>query len=187
MRRSTEPAMWRKWKPTGASPCGRSQICASVSPAVQFSRSSRACSKEYRSGASSGCTSGIGPRSQGSGFSAAMLMASVIPRHGRIDLQAPSIDPARHALAGADSLFAKPVHHLKAANAMMAEHDERGVVRAPLYVLELRRHAAHRDQLRAFDVRLLKLARLAEVDKYDLLAGIAAPADLLRRNFKFHP
>src|ERR1039457_5264811 len=168
MRRSTEPAMWRKWKPTGASPCGRSQICASVSPAVQLSRSSRACSKEYRIGASSGWTSGIGPRSQGSGFSA-VLMASVIPRHGRIDLQAPAIDAARHALAGADSLFAKPVHHLKAANAVMAEHDERGVVRASLDVLELGRHAMHWDQLRAFDVGLLKLARLAAGDKYDLL------------------
>src|SRR5258706_13410394 len=134
MSRSTEPAIWRKWKPTGASPCGRSHICASVSPAVQFSRSSRACSKEYRIGASCEWTPGIGPRSHGSGLSLA-LMISVIPRHRRIDLQAPTVDPAGHTLACADTLFAKPVHHLKAAHAVMAEHNERRVVREPLDML----------------------------------------------------
>src|SRR5258708_25131247 len=115
-----------------------------------------------------------------------ILRVSVVPWYCRIDLQAPAVDPARHALAGAHSPFTKPIHHLKTANAVMTEHDERGVVGEPLDVLELRRHAAHRDQLRACDVSLLMLRRLADVDKRDLLARVEAPADILRCDFKLH-
>jgi hypothetical protein len=53
-----------------------------------------------------------------------MLAPSLISGDGRVDLNAPQIDSARHALAVFYSVTPQPVDHREAADSVMAKNDQ---------------------------------------------------------------
>ena len=76
------------------------------------------------------------------------------------------------------TLLAQPAHNLQAAHPMVAEYDQRRVLRFKRW--QRLRNAAHRDELTSLDVGLLKFERLANVDQAQLFARIQALLDCAR-------
>jgi len=61
----------------------------------------------------------------------------------------------------------------------MAKHDQRSIVRLSVQSRKFGRHASHRHQFGACNPRQLKLARLADIDERELLAGLQSPLHFL--------
>jgi hypothetical protein len=105
-----------------------------------------------------------------------------IPWHLRIDLQAPTVDAARHAQAILGALLPKPSHHLQAAHPMMTKHND-GIP----FVFERAEslgNRTHRNHFRTCDARLLHLKRFAHINQTQLLAGIQPALNILWSYFE---
>ena len=59
------------------------------------------------------------------GASATLAPRGSIPGHGRIDVGAPGVDAALHALGQGKTLLTKPLRHAQAAHAVVAVDDDR--------------------------------------------------------------
>jgi len=67
----------------------------------------------------------------------------------------------------------------------MAKHDQRSIVGLSIQSRQLCGHAAHWDQFGACNARQLKLARLADIDERELLAGLQSPLHFLWRDLEW--
>src|SRR5690348_16733308 len=106
-----------------------------------------------------------------------------VARNRGIHRQAPGVDSAGHALAGFHALLPQPLDHVQAANAVMAEDDQRALIGFGFERLQLAGDAAHGDQIAAFDPGQREFLRLAYVDQMQLLSGIDSALNLLGRDF----
>jgi hypothetical protein len=86
------------------------------------------------------------------------------------------VDATGHALAGADALFAEPLNHVEAADAVMAKNDQSTLIGAGVQILKLAGDSAH--------FRQRELVRLADVDQMKLFAGVEPPFDFLGIDFE---
>jgi hypothetical protein len=105
-----------------------------------------------------------------------------IPWHLRVDLQAPTVDSARHAQTVVDALLPKPSHHLQAAHPMMAKHND-GI----LFLFERAEslgNGSHRNHFRSCDARLLYLERFPYINQTQLPPRIQPALDILWSNFE---
>ena len=66
----------------------------------------------------------------------------------------------------------------------MAIDDQRPFVGAGFEILKLAGHRAHGDQRGAFDFRLRKLVRLADIDQMKFFTGVETPFDFLGIHFE---
>jgi hypothetical protein len=90
-----------------------------------------------------------------------------IPRHRRIHMPRPRLDPAGNRLAGIEPLLPQPVGHAQTACAVVAQNQQ-PVVRIKL-LMRPGRNFAHRNQHAALNMGSLVLPRLAHIDQPDIL------------------
>jgi hypothetical protein len=109
---------------------------------------------------------------------------SGIAGNGGVDLKAPAVDPAGHALTSAHALLAEPVNHVQTADAVVAVDDQRSFIRDGFEPLELSGNGPHGDQLGVRDAGKLEFGGLTNVDKEELFTGGEAALDVLRCGFE---
>ena len=100
----------------------------------------------------------------------------------RVDCAAPGVNAAGHALALRQTLIPQPFHDLEAADAMVAENDQR---RVHLFEdLQLLWNGSHGDQPSAVDVADRVFFSLPDVDERQGLTGVKPLLDIGGRNFE---
>ena len=109
---------------------------------------------------------------------------SGIAGNGGVDLKAPAVDAAGHALASRDALLAQPADDVQTPDAVMAVDDQCDVVRGGLQVLELSWNGAHRNQFGAQNAGDLEFGGLTNVDQEQLFAGCDAELNILGCDFE---
>ena len=92
--------------------------------------------------------------------------------HGWIDVNTPTINPARHALARFHALLAQPVHHGKTPHPVVAEDDENAIVRPPFNCLQRGRDTIHRNQFARLYMRDLMFERFPHIDQQERLSSV---------------
>jgi hypothetical protein len=109
---------------------------------------------------------------------------SLISWDRRVDLQAPAVDAASHALTRGDALLAQPVDDVQAPDAVMTKHDEQRIISLRVETGQLGGDRSHRNQLGFADASELELVWLAHIDQRELRTGLQALLDFLWRNFE---
>jgi len=102
----------------------------------------------------------------------------------RVNLQAPAIDAAGHALAICHTLLAQPIHDLQAPHSVVAIHHYHRFIGEAFNMLELRGHGPHGDKLCTFEPCLLELERLPDIDQRRRFARCHTARDFARSDFK---
>ena len=106
-----------------------------------------------------------------------------VPRHRRIDPNAPGIDPASHALAGGYAPLSQPMRHIQAAYSVVTEDNQSGVVGLGFQLLQACWDISHRDQRGALDARDGKFLRFANVNQHYRFSRIYSALDVFRAGF----
>jgi hypothetical protein len=95
-----------------------------------------------------------------------------VPGHAGINVGAPALDPACHALRVGDSLAPKPINNVGAANSVVAKYDHGCVVCKLIQAIEMSGDRVHRNQFRAIDPGDLVFIGPADVNEYQTLPSI---------------
>jgi hypothetical protein len=111
------------------------------------------------------------------------LAGKSVPRNRRINLRAPRINPASHALAGGYTLLPQPVRHIQAADSVVAEDNQCRFAGLGFQLLQAGWNFPHGDQGGAVDARDGKFLRFANVNQYQRFPRVDSALDVLRAGF----